>query len=447
MTSESKFQAWRLGAAGGMLIAALAVCAPPSGFAQESEPDEPKEAEESHAAETESDALQKALSAPPTDPQALLNNLEGFLTKFPKSEQREQVLRSIFKLAMQSNDPKRAAAAAEQLHEDDPDDPELLTVLVDLHLRLSGEASRAKALEFANRFVERAEELAGEEPVEGETAGQREETSAMLRATAHFMRGRAYAKANDDAKAVADFERSLELYPTAQVAEHLGDAALKAGDLDRAVDAYLTAFVFPDRIEPGRRDQFRKKLGSAWVAKYESEAGLGERVLARYDELVRKLASRFAPESKPASSDLYDYEFERLEGGRTPLADYRGRIVVMDFWATWCGPCRLEGPLFHRVQERFGGEERAVFLLVNLDEDRSGVPRFVEEEKWTLPVVYGHGLDRMLGVRALPTVIILDGEGRVVYRKVGLDLATFVPTLEAKVRELLAQMPATTAAK
>jgi hypothetical protein len=50
-------------------------------------------------------------------------------------------------------------------------------------------------------------------------------------------------------------------------------------------------------------------------------------------------------------------------------------------------------------------------------------------------------------VRALPTVIILDAEGRVIFRKVGLDLATFVPTLEAKVRDALAQMPATTAAK
>ncbi len=438
-------------AAGSLLVAALAVFGQRGAFAQETAVETPEEEEsaESRAAQAESEALEKALSAPPTDPLALLNNLEEFLARFPASARREQVLRSIFKLAMQSNDPKRAAAAAERLHEDDPDDPELLTVLVDLHLRLSGEASRTKALDFANRFVERAEKLAREEPVEGETAAQREETSAMLRATAYFMRGRVHAKTNDDVKAIADFERSLELYPTAQVAEHLGDAALKAGDLDRAVDAYLTAFVFPDRIDPGRRDQFRKKLGSAWAAKYESEEGLGERVLARYDELARRLASRFAPASRPASvsGELDDYEFERLEGGRTPLADYRGKIVVMDFWATWCAPCRIEGPLFHQVQKRFGAEERAVFLLVNLDEDRSLVPQFVEEEKWTLPVVYGHGLDRILGVRALPTVIILDGEGRVVYRKVGLDLATFVPTLEAKVREILEQMPATTAAK
>jgi thiol-disulfide isomerase/thioredoxin len=433
-------------------LLAVLLLAPPAAFAQESEDSAPpaeESAEVSSSADAESEALEKALSAPPTDPQALLNNLEEFLKEFPESSRREQILRSIFKLAMQSNDPRRAAAAAEQLLEDAPDDPEMLTVLVDLYLRLPDEASRAKALEFGNRFVERAERHSGEDPVEGETSAQREETSAMLRATAYFMRGRVHMKTGADDKAVADLERSLELYPTAQVADQLGDAAMKTGDLDRAVDAYLTAFAFPDRIEPSRRDQFRKKLGSAWVAKHESEEGLGERVLARYDELVRRLEPRLASgsSSASASADLYDYEFERLEGGQTPLSAYRGKVVVMDFWATWCAPCRLEGPLFHRVREKFQDEGRAVFLLVNLDEDRSGVPEFVEEEGWTLPVVYGQGLDRILGVRALPTVIILDAEGRVIFRKVGLDLATFVPTLEAKVRDALAQMPATTAAK
>lgn len=450
MKGKLRFGTLGLPSAASTALAVLLLLTPPVALGQEGEvPAAPTEesAEATPSADAESEALQKALSTPPSDPQALLNNLEDFLKQFPESPRREQILRSIFKLAMQSNDPRRAAAAAERLLEDDPHDPELLTVLVDLYLRLPDEASRAKALDFGNRFVERAERLSNEENGEEEAPGASEETSAMLRATAYFMRGRAYARMGADAKAVTEFVRSLELYPTAQVAEQLGDVAMKSGDLDRAVDAYLTAFAFPDRIEPARRDQFRKKLGSAWMAKHQSEGGLGEKVLSRYDELVHRLAPRLAPASDSASADLYDYEFERLEGGRTPLADYRGKVVVMDFWATWCAPCRLEGPLFHRVREMFRDEERAVFLLVNLDEDRSGVQRFVEEEGWTVPVVYGQGLDRILGVRALPTVIILDGEGRVVFRKVGLDLASFVPTLEAKVRDVLAQMPATTAAK
>jgi thiol-disulfide isomerase/thioredoxin len=391
-------------------------------------------------AEEETQALDDALSADPSNPQALIAHLEHFLARFPQSAQREKIWRTIYRLAMQSNNPEKAAAAVERLLELDPNDPEMLSTAVNLYERRDDAPSRAKALHYATRFLERAEQLASGPRPEAVSQDKWEETAALMRATAYLQRGKVHAKAGDAGKAVADFEQSLEIYSTAQVAERLGDVALASGDTDRAIRAYATAFAFPEKgMDPADRDRLRSKLGSAYVAKHQTEAGLGDLILARYDELVASLRPRLhtGVQANTGVRDPYDFVLRRLDGADVKLTDYRGKVVVMDFWATWCAPCRVEGKLFERVLEMFRSDPAVAFLAVNVDEDRSGVPRYVAEEQWTVPVVYAQGLDRALGIRALPTVMILDPEGKVVFRQAGLDLSSFVPTLAEKVREAL----------
>jgi len=133
---------------------------------------------------------------------------------------------------------------------------------------------------------------------------------------------------------------------------------------------------------------------------------------------------------------------KRTDGSPLPLADYRGKVVVLEFWATWCGPCRLEGRLLERVTQDFNNEPGAVFFAVNVDENRASVPSFVKEEQWTTPVVYAQGLDRLLGVISLPTLMIFDRNGRVVFRQEGLTVSSFVETVEKKVRGALGQSAA-----
>src|SRR5579859_7083407 len=83
-------------------------------------------------AEDETEALGLAVNSAQNDPQVLIKNLENFLIRFPQSQRREQVLRTIYKQALQANDPRTAAIYAEKLLEIHPDDPSLLSVLVDL---------------------------------------------------------------------------------------------------------------------------------------------------------------------------------------------------------------------------------------------------------------------------------------------------------------------------
>lgn len=388
----------------------------------------------------EGEALEQAFTSASGNPQALINNLEDFLARFPESPRREQVLRTILKEALQSNEPRTAAAVAEKLLALTPGDPGLLSTLVDLLDQQNDAVSREKGIHYSTLLIERAEKMAAEPRPANIPAERWPETQALVRSTGYLLRARNYAKSGENEKAVEDYENSYRAHPTSLVAERLGDLAAKLGKNELAIDEYATAFAFPDKnVDPARRDQLRRKLGSLYVAKHHSEKGLGDLLLAHYDQLMLTLKSRFAPpdEANSGTRDPFDYVLKRPEGPAVRLAEYRGKVLVMDFWATWCGPCRVEGKLLERVMGSFRSEPGVAFLAVNVDEERDSVPRYIKEEGWTVPVVYGQGLDHLLGVRALPTLMIFDREGRVVFRQVGVDPSKFTETIEKIVRAAL----------
>ncbi len=394
----------------------------------------------SASAEDESQALAQAFQSASGNPQQLIKNLDDFLARFPDSPRREQVLRAIFRQALQANSRERATAYAERLLESSPSDFEVLIAFIDLVERESDPARRERAIRYTSRFIERAEKPAQEASSSRSSQDKEEQSQPLALAAGYLMRGRVYAKSGETEKALSDFEKSYAAYPSSSVAERLGDLAAKKGEADRAIDYYATAFAFPEPgADPARKEQLRKKLGSAYLARHQSEQGLGDLVLARYDELSRSLAPRLKANGRPnaGAREPSDVVLQKLDGSPLRLADLRGKVVVLDFWATWCGPCRLEGRLLKKVVQSFRDNPATVFLAVNVDEDRENVPAFVQEESWTVPVVYAQDLDRLLGVRALPTLIIVGREAQIVFRQEGLDPESFVQTVEKKIRDAL----------
>jgi thiol-disulfide isomerase/thioredoxin len=395
------------------------------------------------AGQDESTALDEAVNAAHRDPQALIKNLEGFLARFPQSPRREQVLRSIYRQALQSNDPQTAIRYAEKLLVDHPDDPALLSSLADLLDRENNAASRAKAVVYATRFVDYAEKLANGPAPHGVSSDQWQEAVRLMLSSGYLMRGKLYVKSGENDRAFGDYEKSFAAYPSSLTAERLGDLAAKKSDSDRALDYYATAFAFPEKsIDTAHHEELRKTLGYVYSAKYKSEKGLGDLVLSRYDELSRSSKAR-AETSSRLNAEIHDpfqFVLPGLDGSPVRLADYRGKVIVMDFWATWCGPCRLEGRILERVLQDFRSQP-ASFLAVNVDQDRDGVASYVREEQWKIPVVYADGLDHLLEVSALPTLLVFDRQGRVVFREEGMDPPTFQQQLEEKLREVLASPP------
>ncbi len=90
------------------------------------------------------------------------------------------------------------------------------------------------------------------------------------------------------------------------------------------------------------------------------------------------------------------------------------RIVIVNFWATWCGPCRFELPMLNKLHKKYRNDGFAV-LAVSVDEDRELVEEYVKRNPFTFPVLHDmtHSAQRRYRVNALPTSIILDSEGRI----------------------------------
>jgi thiol-disulfide isomerase/thioredoxin len=388
----------------------------------------------------ESQALQEAVRSAEDNPQALIKNLEGFLERFPSSARREQVMEVIYNSALRANEPQTAIEYGEKLLGSKSNDVTLLSSLVDMLDRQDDALSRAKALQYASRLVDHAEKELKESAASAAPKDQTPDSIAIVIAQAYLTRGKLYAESGDLGNAEADYEKSYAAYPSRQLAERLGDLAVKKNDLERAVEEYATAFAFPGP-DPTQREEVRRKLGSCYLALHPSEKGLGDLILARYDELVRMFAPRFQDSGQPNANlrDPFAFVLKRTDGSPLPLADYRGKILVLEFWATWCGPCRLEGKLLERVTQDFHNEPAAVFLAVNVDENRGRVPAFLKEEQWTTAVAYSQGLDRLLGIASLPTLMIFDRQGHVVFRQEGLLASSFVETVEKKLREALGQ--------
>jgi thiol-disulfide isomerase/thioredoxin len=109
-----------------------------------------------------------------------------------------------------------------------------------------------------------------------------------------------------------------------------------------------------------------------------------------------------------------------LEGRAHDLAAYRGKVVLVNFWATWCEPCRQEMPSIQRLSEKLAGKPFVV-LAVNVDEPESRVRNFLNETRFDLPVLLdaNKSVTRQWGARLLPVTFIVGPDGRVRYRLLG----------------------------
>ena len=104
------------------------------------------------------------------------------------------------------------------------------------------------------------------------------------------------------------------------------------------------------------------------------------------------------------------------------LSDYRGKVVLLNFWATWCGPCGLEIPWFIQFEQQYKSRGFEV-LGVSMDEDGwAAIKPFITEHKMNYRVLLGNDSVGQLygGVDALPTTFIIDREGRIAAPYVGL---------------------------
>ena len=375
------------------------------------------------------------------DRAALVRNLEAFLKENPDSHQRPQVYRALVEACLQLRDDARAAAYAERIVALSPDDISMTILTIQLLERNGDEAALRRAINYATRvleFVERSSAGEKSPKISAEDWAiekKRDRTSVLT------LRGRLELKLKDVATAQKDLELSYEVLPSSAAAQQLGEIAELKKDLKGAVEQYARAFALADATNgsAGRRE-IRQKLGNVWRLTHGSDVGLGEYLLLTYDEVSRTSITA-KPKRNAGAREPADFTVRKApEGTALPLKETRGKVLVVNFWATWCGPCHALEPLFSRVAAGFQTNADVLFLAVNCDEDETLVKSYLEQNKPRTPVVFADGLDRFFTVNSFPTVMVLDRAGKIAYRSDGFEPDTFEPDLLAAVR--LALVPA-----
>lgn len=128
-----------------------------------------------------------------------------------------------------------------------------------------------------------------------------------------------------------------------------------------------------------------------------------------------------------------DFSLKDSTGALVKLSDYKGKVVLLNFWATWCGPCKIEIPWFTDFQKTYKDREFAV-IGIAMDEDGwDSVKPYIEQHKMNYRIVVGNDqVSQLFGsVDSLPTTLMIDREGRIASMHIGLVAKnTYVKEIE-----------------
>jgi thiol-disulfide isomerase/thioredoxin len=381
--------------------------------------------------------LDQALAEAGANPVEYLRALEHHLRKYPDSPRRAELERAAARAAIEAHDGARTILYGERVLARQAGDIAILDAVTQALLTTGSADAAQRGLNYALRI----EELYRETPAAAVSADRRNQIDRGL-GHALALEARATGSVGRAADALTLARRAFETFPSAESAREIARWCETLGKLKDAARALADAFTTPDpAATPADRARDRGRMGELYQRAKGSQSGLGDLVLEAYD---RNVASQHARELRLRQSDPnaqltdpLEFTLTALDGRKFAMAGLKGKVVVLDFWATWCGPCRAQHPLYAQVAAQFRDNPGVVFLSIDADDDRSLLKPFLDEEKWPDPVYLEDGLTRALQVFAFPTTIVLDKRGKLFSRLNGYVPERYVETLTGRIRGAL----------
>ena len=229
-------------------------------------------------------------------------------------------------------------------------------------------------------------------------------------------------KMNRIPDSVPFFEKAVKLTNRKEndINERYARALLDVQQYDKAFQ-FLESLLKEGKSSQTVRDLFKR----AYIAVNGSEAGLDSILDTFQDnelnmlrtELTKKMLDKQAP----------DFTLTNLDGKSVSLSDFRGKTIIIDFWATWCGPCRRSFPAMQKAVDKFKSDENVKFLFINTWEREKNVNKkvsdFIAKNNYNLYVLLDLQNSAVLDykVEGIPTKFVIDKNGKIRFKSIGFE--------------------------
>jgi thiol-disulfide isomerase/thioredoxin len=288
---------------------------------------------------------------------------------------------------------------------------------------------RPDGLAHATRYAQRALDALPPTP-----------DAVQATAIAKSVMGGLRLKGGDARAAIPLLEEGIAEHPdSASVLARLGEAYRAAGQPQAAIGAYVRAAG----AFPLRDTSMVAPLRALWAKQHRgSLAGLDARVAVVREASTRRVALEARRDERPAP----DLTLSKLTDSTATvsLRSLRGKVVVVDFWGSWCGPCRIELPIFQALHDRYQGRSDVAFLGINWERPAPAAVRrqrawdYMVENRLTFPTVIDLDTKAVeeFKVEGFPTVFVIDRQGKIRYSNRGVSEG-IEQILEAQIKSLL----------
>jgi Tfp pilus assembly protein PilF len=249
-----------------------------------------------------------------------------------------------------------------------------------------------------------------------------------------------YLRFGEYKKAAAAFRQAAELKPAneADLYNWLGVSLFHLKD-KKSYEEAVVALKRAIELSNGKLVKVYYNLGCALIKAGKEKEGVA--ALKTYIEGEPSTAEAEGARRMIANPSLVGEQFARAfnvkssAGEELSLEKFKGKVVLLDFWAAWCGPCRVEMPEVKKIWKKYGGDQ-FVIVGVNLDSNRGAFEAYMKQEGLTWPQYYdglgwGNKIVRLYGVSGIPQTVLIDREG--IVRATGLRGGQ----LSSKIGELL----------
>lgn len=389
--------------------------------------------------------LEQSLGEAGNSPVEYARAVERHLKKFPKSDRRAEMERVLTQASIEMRDKRRILLYGLPTLEAGSRSPQILDHVTRALIEKDDKESNERALKYSRLLIEiltdqRKSQLEAKE--RAPARGRRLDETEYAIARAHTFESRALGNLARFDEAAAATLTGWTVCPTSENARERARWLEKANKPKDALAAFAEALALNDE-RTGSADVTKDRARLAELAQKAngSESSFGEALLAAYDRVAAATTARekrlktFDPNT--GAKATLDFTLSGVQGDTLTMASLMGKVVVIDFWATWCGPCRAQHPLYEQAKLRFKNNKDVVFLAISTDEDRDVVKPFLEAQKWSTNVYFEDGLATLLRINSIPTTVILDKQGNIISRLNGFIAERFVDMLSERINDAL----------